>query len=291
MKHTCYNEQRERGNFSFPVEYHYVTNHHPRFNMPYHWHIQYEIIHILQGSFIIGIDEEEITAKAGDILFINDGSVHGGKVFSDDTIYECMVFDRKMFQTTIGNQDIMQAFFEHRILPNSYYTDELKQIHSIVLSMFAALKAKTSGYEYIVHGSLFTLLGLIIEHHLYHEPVTAISGSNQRNINKLKKTFKLIENSYSEQLTLEELAEAAGLSPKYFCRFFKQMTNKTPISYLNYYRVESVCLKLVAEPDIPLIDIAYECGFNDFSYFIKTFRKYKGTTPKKYLTEYQKLKA
>ena len=55
MKHDSYNEQRERGNFSFPVEYHYVTNHHPRYNMPYHWHIQYEIIRVLEGKIVISI--------------------------------------------------------------------------------------------------------------------------------------------------------------------------------------------------------------------------------------------
>ena len=53
MKHDSYNEQRERGNFSFSVEYHYVTNHHPRYNMPYHWHIQYEIIRVLEGKIVI----------------------------------------------------------------------------------------------------------------------------------------------------------------------------------------------------------------------------------------------
>lgn len=68
MKHDSYNEQRERGNFSFPVEYHYVTNHHPRYNMPYHWHIQYEIIRVLEGKIVISIDENEYTASPGDII-------------------------------------------------------------------------------------------------------------------------------------------------------------------------------------------------------------------------------
>ena len=87
MKHDSYNEQRERGNFSFPVEYHYVTNHHPRYNMPYHWHIQYEIIRVLEGKIVISIDENEYTASAGDIIFITDGCVHGGKAFLENTIY------------------------------------------------------------------------------------------------------------------------------------------------------------------------------------------------------------
>ena len=112
MKRDSYNEQRERGNFSFPVEYHYVTNHHPRYNMPYHWHIQYEIIRVLEGKIVISIDENEYTASAGDIIFITDGCVHGGKAFLENTIYECMVFDKKLFETNVGDKNILQKFFE-----------------------------------------------------------------------------------------------------------------------------------------------------------------------------------
>lgn len=288
MKHTSYNEQWQRGNFSFPVEYHYVTNHHPRFNMPYHWHLQYEIIRVLKGTFVISIDENEYTATAGDVLFINDGSVHGGKAVSEDTIYECMVFDRKMLEVSIGKQELLQKFFAHSILLNNLLEAKKDYIHKIIWVMFNALKKKNIGYEFIVQGALFAFIGFIFEHKLYEESLTNFANSNQRNIHKLKKAFKLIETSYNKPLTLEDLAATADLSPKYFCRFFKAMTNKTPISYLNYYRIECVCSKLVNELDISVIDIAYECGFNDVSYFIKTFRKYKGTTPKKYISEYQK---
>ncbi|HCL02048.1 MAG TPA: AraC family transcriptional regulator, partial [Lachnoclostridium phytofermentans] len=54
-----------------------------------------------------------------------------------------------------------------------------------------------------------------------------------------------------------------------------------PIDYLNYYRIEQACYQISQSEDT-LTDIAFRCGFNDFSYFIKTFKKYKGITPKKY---------
>lgn len=289
MKHDSYNEQRERGNFLFPVEYHYVTNHHPRYHMPYHWHIEYELIRILQGKIVISIDENEYTAQAGDILFITDGCVHGGKAFSENTIYECMVFDKKLFETTIGNDTTLQKFFEHHILINNYFNQEQPYIHKIVWQIFDALKMKDIGYEYIIQGSLFIFLGLIFKYNLYRESFTNFVSSNQRNIHKLKKVFQLIENSYNKPLTLEDLASVSGLSAKYFCRFFQIMTGKTPISYLNYYRIECACSKLIHDQDQSITDIAYSCGFNDLSYFIKTFRKYKNTTPNKYIKSYFEL--
>lgn len=286
MKVESYNEQRERGKFSFPVEYHYVTNRHPRYNMPYHWHIQYEFIRVLQGKFTITIDENTFIAKSGDVIFINDGCVHGGKAFLEDTIYECIVFDKRLFETNIGDESILQKFFDHTLLINNQFTPENDKIHQVVWDMFDTVKNTPHGYEYIFQGMIFYFLGVILKNKLYTISLNSFISSNQRNIYKLKNAFRLIESSYNKSLTLEDLAATTGLSPKYFCRFFQNMTNQTPISYLNYYRIESACTKLVSNQDLSITDIAYECGFNDLSYFIKIFRKYKGTTPNKYLKEY-----
>ena len=83
------------------------------------------------------------------------------------------------------------------------------------------------------------------------------------------------------QLTLGNLAEAADMSPKYFCRFFTEMTGKTPIEYLNYYRIECAAEQLLYTDDL-VTDIALNCGYNDLSYFVKTFKKYKAQTPKQF---------
>ena len=60
------------------------------------------------------------------------------------------------------------------------------------------------------------------------------------------------------------------------------MTYRTPIDYLNYYRIERACYQLLTT-NHSITEIAYSSGFNDLSYFIKTFKKYKGVTPKNYL--------
>ena len=94
--------------------------------------------------------------------------------------------------------------------------------------------------------------------------------------------LEVIENHYADCITLEDLSQAAGMNSKYFCRYFKDMTHRTPVDYLNYYRIEQACFKLVTSNE-SIADIGLSCGFNDVSYFIKTFKKYKGMTPKKYL--------
>ena len=59
------------------------------------------------------------------------------------------------------------------------------------------------------------------------------------------------------------------------------MTAKTPMEYLNSYRIEKAAAKLLST-DESVTDIAYSCGFNDLSYFIKVFRDFKGISPKQF---------
>ena len=59
------------------------------------------------------------------------------------------------------------------------------------------------------------------------------------------------------------------------------MTRRTPIDYLNYYRIEQATYQLL-QSDATVTEIAYRCGFNDLSYFIRAFKKYKGITPGRY---------
>lgn len=70
--------RQRRGSLDFPVEYRYVTCHQPRYHMPYHWHIEYEILRVLSGKIQLTPKEKTILAEAGDLLFISDGIVHDG---------------------------------------------------------------------------------------------------------------------------------------------------------------------------------------------------------------------
>jgi AraC-like DNA-binding protein len=98
---------------------------------------------------------------------------------------------------------------------------------------------------------------------------------------RFKDVLNYIEEHYTESISLEDMARVAGLSPRYFCRFFRKMTQCTPTEYLNYYRIECACEQL-AEVTVSITDVALNCGFNDISYFIKAFHKAKGITPRQY---------
>ena len=55
-----------------------IDSSHPRYVMSYHWHVECEIMRVLQGTLTVTLDEKSFTAKAGDVIFVNSGVLHSG---------------------------------------------------------------------------------------------------------------------------------------------------------------------------------------------------------------------
>lgn len=89
-----------------------------------------------------------------------------------------------------------------------------------------------------------------------------------------------MEESY-RQISLEEVASIAHMTVEAFCRYFKTHTRKTYISFLNEIRIHNAC-KLLTDKGLNKSDIAYKTGFNNISYFNRTFKKITGKTPGEY---------
>ena len=97
----------------------------------------------------------------------------------------------------------------------------------------------------------------------------------------VKKVLRCIRSDYAEPLTLEMLAKQANLDPKYLCRIFRRITGRTPIDYLNDYRIECAA-ELLCLSNQSITDIALQCRFGDVSYFSRAFRRLKNQTPSEY---------
>jgi AraC-like DNA-binding protein len=286
MKYLDYREDRQQGTIDFPIAFYHVESNHPRYQMPYHWHPEYEIIRILKGSFQMVIDSRQITAEKGDILFISGGTLHGG--VPEACTYECIVFDMKLL---LGNNKIcsrqIQQLIRHEITITLKILSEQAELIKAAGDLFTALGEKKPGYEFMTQGTLFHLLGIIFGMGAYQVNESKSTVSSQQII-RFKDVLNYIEEHYTESISLEDMARVAGLSPRYFCRFFRKMTQCTPTEYLNYYRIECACEQLTEVP-VSITDVALSCGFNDISYFIKAFHKAKGITPKQYKESNRKL--
>ena len=177
MEHESYHEIMQRGRFDFPIGFYHVEKYHPRFNMPYHWHMEYELIHILHGGFTISLNDETIHMVPGDIVFVSDGIVHGGVVDSDDTVYECLVFDpQKLLLPANYHAANLDQIFSHTLRVRNHFTPDDQKLSAVIPALFNQFQQHQPGYELIVIGLLYTVFGLIIQEKQYTtvavEPVT-----------------------------------------------------------------------------------------------------------------------
>jgi AraC-like DNA-binding protein len=90
----------------------------------------------------------------------------------------------------------------------------------------------------------------------------------------------ILSNSQGK-LTLQDVAAVANLSKEAFCRFFKERTGKTFTEFVSQIRIHQAC-QLLQDTDHSISEIAFQCGFQNMSYFNRAFKKFQGETPKEF---------
>ena len=126
--------------------------------------------------------------------------------------------------------------------------------------------------------SSFSLLREILEKTVM-QLYSSTSQSDEEIISKMK---EYIHKNYKYDIMLIDLANKFNITPKYCSSLFSQLSNDTFKNYLNMYRIEMACMKIQANPQIKISDLATDVGFNSSTSFIRVFNKYKGTSPKAY---------
>ncbi|MGB0523010.1 MAG: AraC family transcriptional regulator [Flammeovirgaceae bacterium] len=105
---------------------------------------------------------------------------------------------------------------------------------------------------------------------------------------RLNEIISFALKEYQRPINLNEVADIANMTPPSFCRFFKQRTRKSFVTFLTELRVHQAC-KLLTEKDLSILDIALTSGFNNLSHFNRKFRNITGLTPSAFRKAHKKL--
>ena len=209
MRYLAFHERMVRGTFDFPIELYYVDALHPRYEMPFHWHMECELILILEGGFSLSVDGEAVCAGPGDCVFVPSGAVHGGT--PHNCVYECVVFDMDRFlqDRSVCRQKYAAVLGDsariHTLLPAGGPAAQ------VVDALFENMEKEQPGYEFLTTGLLWQLIGIVLRHRLY----AADSGEAPhpwRHADQMKSVLRRIRRDYAAPLTLDELAAEAGLA-------------------------------------------------------------------------------
>lgn len=116
-----------------------------------------------------------------------------------------------------------------------------------------------------------------------------IETRNSVNTRVVNRACKYIADNCVRNLTLEEVAHTVHLSPFYFSKVFKKEQGCNFVEFLTKVRVERA-KKLLRDPELNVVRIALESGYQDASYFCKVFRQEVGVTPKEFRQRFLKHK-
>lgn len=101
--------------------------------------------------------------------------------------------------------------------------------------------------------------------------------------------LKELDNNISENWTIENMANSAGVGLTRFTHHCKQITNLTPMQYLTYKRIEKAKILLIENNNFTITQVAYSCGFTTSQYFATVFKKHENCTPNEYRLDNTKL--
>lgn len=129
--------------------------------------------------------------------------------------------------------------------------------------------------------SLGNVLAVHLLRHYTTEGEHIPSAAGGLSPRKLQRVTQFIGENFSNDISLAELAQVAGMSSFHFAREFKKATGTTPHQYLIKFRVDQAKV-LLADQELPLVEVGLRAGFSHQSHFTRLFRRVTGTTPHLY---------
>ena len=266
--------------------HHTVVNKSMELALYLHYHNEMELFYMEEGEVNFVIEEETYRLRTGDAMFIPSGLIHYAKNIrnTDEACsFYAFVFDASLLT------DVLPSYCRHYIYPALYNArksilhidttiENHRQILEFLTPIFDMNRDEIDMYELELRGRLLIIWQLMYNHHL----INVHNNSLYDHIYpQLKECIDYIDNHYQDNIELNLLADKAGMSEGHFCRIFKEFTGFTPFTYLNRKRILESC-RFLSDTSDSIADIATKCGYNNISYYNRTFLKMMHETPSAY---------
>lgn len=257
----------------------------PYFSTDFHFHNECQLVYVLSGSGtrIIGGSIEHF--EEGDLTFVGPNVPHvwysksdpdySGKEAVSVALYINPDAVCENLKELIDIKDL-RHFFKESERGISICNAKKEQITGILEQMpgqknIALLASFTQILNQLLDPADLVWLNV-------PNPLSVYSGQTPGRVHKL---MHYIQQNFTEDITLQQAASITGLQIHSFCRFFKSVSNRTFSDFLNEVRI-GLANKLLQQSDLPVTQIALECGYTNISYFNRRFKKINKMSPKEY---------
>lgn len=289
-------EKQSHGTRLFPCAYYHFCNPSHRLRVRHHWHEEVEIVYLYHGSFKLDINMEPYGTDRECFLFINSGELHSLRSLSMEFDEQAVVFSPSMllFQDYDSiDESILLPLTQNKLTfprfldQTSPFFSAFRSCYQQISHIFSQSKETLITGEQIltddvisqlqIKAGILQLIGILMEAGLMCQS----PRTESQKITAIKTVLSYITDHYHEKLYVQDLASQVNMNEQYFCRFFKRSIGKTPIDYINDYRLNKV-IRLLETGDAQITEICLECGFNNMGNFQRLFKRKTGITPLQY---------
>ena len=284
-------EKRPHGNKELPVEaieqsIELAENK----TVPWHWHPEIEINIVLEGEADFMSGPCTVRLKKGQGILINANIMHSVRgLEGTGCLFRTLIFSPAFIQD-MDNMSISVNYVQPILFNSKLQYIPLfdigiepdRSLLSLANHAIDALLNKDMGYELEIKGNLCIMWALLVRHFKPSEPSDDYPSNNSKDDTRIKTALLFIKTHYSEQITLDDVANEVNISKSECCRCFNRTLNLSPIDYLIRYRIYQAARLIITTKDkrLSVSDIALSVGFNNISYFNKMFKQYTSFTPK-----------
>ena len=251
-------------------------------SVAWHWHDELELNYVLEGSEQVTIGRDSFVLRAGEGYFCNSGILHKADALSEICLQKCIVFHPRLIgeESSLYYHKYAIPLLENAALTYVRLTPEIpwqQEALSRIHDAWNAGRDEPEGFEMTIRYLLGQVMLSVVSN---KDSLSAPArGSMQiRSENRVKKMIAYIESNYASQVTIGDIASSADISVSECLRCFRSVLKVTPVKFLNQYRIDKAA-SLLHDSELSIGEIAERCGFDDASYFTRSFKKARGCSP------------
>ena len=264
----------------------------PHFTYPWHFHSEYEIIYVIEGSGKSFVANNIERFQSGDIAILGSNLPHFWR--SDEKYhvenstekinYIVIQFSNKLLNESLSKFvefQVISDLLERSARGIRFAEPFLEKAGKKIIKI-----AKSKGFRQLI--LLLELLQDFGKTGQYHFLASETYNEQEQNFSndRMTKVLHYINTSYQKKIELEKVAGIANLHPSAFCRFFKEKSGKSLSRFVNDMRINYAC-RLIIEGEYTISQVCFESGFNNLSNFNRLFKRQTGYTPTGYYEAYR----
>ena len=274
-------ENKPHGTKDDPFSTYHIENAGRSFQIPVHWHDEFEIIYVRSGFLTVSISGESYIGKTGDAFVVSPGNLHLMGSQSGTVDYYTFLFPLKYisFRTDdMLDEKLLEPLNSGHLMICPRVKDTAKELCEQLIEIYEAKKDESESKITTHVRTKIILLQFILE--MWKKGFVIENDTSGRNTVE-KEMVSYIQQNFTGKISLREFGEQFHLSEKYISRYFKEHFHITLSQYVTYLRLEHA-KQLLQDTDIPVTDVAMQSGYQNVSYFIRSFQKAYAVSPLKY---------